>query len=112
MINEGMVGSDTRIAVRSEMLRQIQRLERATPDAWERSVFQAVVGARREDVDWDVPDNEAGYFTWIKSFDALIEELLADGFVRQDEVDGQPVLVAELTDPSIDWSFVADPIRV
>jgi len=112
MINEGIVGSDSRIALRSEMLRQIHRLESATPEVWERAVFESLTGARREDVDWEVEDNQAGYYTWVKSFDALIEELVSDGFVRQDTAEDGSLLVAETTDPSLDWSSVADPLKV
>ena len=103
MINEGIVGNEARIAVRSEMVRQMQTLGRATADDWERAVFESVTGGKREDVDWDVEDNQAGYRTWIKSFDGLVGELVDDGFVRREEIDGTSVLVAENTDPSIDW---------
>ena len=112
MINEGVVGSDSRIALRSEMLRQIHRLESVTPERWERAVFESLTGASREDVDWDVEDNKAGYYTWVKSFDALIEELVADGFVRREAAEDGSLLVAETTDPSLDWSSVADPLKV
>ncbi len=111
MINEGIVGSDSRIALRSEMLRQIHRLESATPQAWERAVFESLTGARREDIDWDVEDNKAGYYTWVKSVDELIEELVTDGFVRRDAAEGGTLLVAEKADPNLDWSSVADPLK-
>jgi len=103
MINEGIVGDDTISSVRSEMVRQIQRLGKATPDQWERAVFESVTGGKREDVDWSIEDNQAGYRTWIKSFDGLIGELEEDGFVKREGTASEPILVAQTNDPSIDW---------
>ena len=71
VLNEGIVTSDTKIKMKSEMLRQLAVLEQATPDEWERAVFESLTGQKREDVDWDVEDNHAGYYTWIRSFDQL-----------------------------------------
>lgn len=103
MINEGFVGDDALSAIRSEMMGQIRKLGRATADRWERAVFESVTGGKREDVDWDHEDNQAGYRTWIRSFDGLIAELVNDGHVRREEVDGETILVAEDVDPAIDW---------
>jgi hypothetical protein len=107
MLNEGIVASDTTTAMKSEMVRQINRLRRATPDAWERAVFEAITGHTREDVDWEVEDNQAGYRTWIKAFDELVGELIDDGYVRAERDGTEKVLVAQDVDPSVGWSELA-----
>ena len=81
MSNEGLIVNSTAAQVKSEIVNQIRNLGRATPDALERAVFEAVVGREREEVDWSVEDNQAGYYTWVKSFDQLITELVEDGYV-------------------------------
>jgi hypothetical protein len=104
-LNEGIVGSDTRIAMKSEMLKQLNRLNETTPDEWERAVFESLTGYRREDVDWNVPDNQAGYYTWIRSFDELISELEEDGYVMAVDLKGnRKVLKKTEWDPSIEYS--------
>ena len=79
MLNEGIITNSTKSLVKSEMLRQLT--EETTPEQWERRVFEAVTKHKREDVDWEFEDNQAGYYTWIKSFDGLIDELIEDGYV-------------------------------
>ena len=59
VLNEGIVGSDTKIEMKSEMLKQLASLKETTPDEWERSVFESLTGQKREDVDWSIPDNQA-----------------------------------------------------
>ena len=81
MLNEGIIVNDTAALVKSEMVRQIRRLGPATPDDLERAVFKALTGHDREDVDWDIEDNQAGYYTWLRSFDDLISELVEDGYL-------------------------------
>ena len=104
-INEGIVGSGTKIAVKSEMLRQLKSVNETTPDEWERAVFESLTGHRREDVDWDIPDNHAGYYTWIRSFDQLISELEEEGYVTVSDVGGnRKVLKKTDWDPAIDYS--------
>ena len=76
MLNEGIIVNDTTALVKSEMVKQIRRLGDTTPDELERAVFKALSGHDREEVNWDLADNQAGYFTWLKSFDQLIEELM------------------------------------
>lgn len=100
MHNEGTVTESTRTEILTQMILQLENLERATPDQWERSVFQAVTGGSREDVDWDVEDNHAGYFLWLKSFDELAAELVEDGYVAEQWLDGQRLLIPR--EP--DWS--------
>jgi hypothetical protein len=87
-LNEGIVGSDTKIQMKSEMLKQLDHLKETTPDEWERAVFESLTGQKREDVDWDIPDNHAGYYTWIRSFDQLINELEEEGYVKVVEQSG------------------------
>ena len=105
ILNEGIVGSDTKVAMKSEMLKQLNLLNETTPDEWERAVFESLTGHRREDVDWDVPDNHAGYYTWIRSFDQLINELEDEGYVKVAGRGGdRKVLKKTDWDPAIDYS--------
>jgi len=106
MLNEGMIQNDAASLVKSEMVRQIQRLGPTTPDELERAVFEAIVGHKREEFDWDNKDNQAGYYTWIKSFDQLISELVEDGYIRVEE---ERKLVPTETDPPIDYSHLVYP---
>jgi hypothetical protein len=109
MLNEGLIVNDTTALVKSEMVRQIRRLGATTPDDLERAVFKALIGHDREEVDWDVEDNQAGYYTWIKSFDQLIGELIEDGYIRSEEVRR---LVPTEADPSVEYShLVYPPVR-
>ena len=109
-LNEGIVGTDTKIAMKSEMLRQLGLLKETTSDEWERAVFESLTGSKREDVDWDVEDNQAGYYKWIRSFDQLISELEDDGYVRVENVgDNRKVLKATDWDPAIDYSQLIYP---
>lgn len=112
MLNEGIVTSDAKVLMKSEMLRQIWQLRAVTPDIWERRVFQALTGQRREDVDWELEDNQAGYYTWIKSFDGLIEELIEDGYVVVEaHSDGSRTLKATEADPPLAVSPLVAPGR-
>ena len=109
-LHEGFVVSDTKTLMKSEMIRQLALLRETTPDEWERSVFESLTGHKREDVDWDLNDNEAGYYTWIRSFDELITELEEDGYVRVAEADGnRRVLTATERDPIVDYSQFVYP---
>jgi hypothetical protein len=111
MINEGNVTDGTPALLRSEMVQQLQSLGSASPDEWERAVFRALTGHDREDVDWDFEDNQAGYYTWIRSFDGFAQELVDDGFVKVGRQEGAPVCLPAETDPPIGWSQVAYPSR-
>jgi len=109
-LNEGIIAGDTRVQVKSEMLRQLAHLKETTPDLWERSVFESLTGHKREDVDWEIPDNQAGYYTWIRSFDQLVCELEEDGFVRSVKVDGNKKILKKTDwDPSIEYSELVYP---
>ena len=106
MINEGLIINDTAALLKSEMVKQIRRLRSATPDELERAVFAAIVAHEREDVDWEIEGNQAGYYTWMRSFDQFITELIEDGYIRVEEERG---LVATEADPSIEYSHLAYP---
>jgi hypothetical protein len=82
MLNEGILVSDTKITMKSLMLRVLWRLGPTDPVTWERFVFRELTGRTQNDVDWDVKDNQAGAFTWIRAFDDLITELVDDGYVK------------------------------
>jgi hypothetical protein len=113
MLNEGVITSDTKALVKSEMLKQLWRLGNTTPDLLERAVFSSLTGGNREDVDWDVDDNQAGCFLWIRSFDLLIGELAEDGYLRVDSLGGERhlQLVPVEALPSLDISSLVYPQR-
>jgi hypothetical protein len=62
-----------------------------------------MTGHEREDVDWSIEDNQAGYYTWFKSFDQLIGELVEDGYIRV-EGDEHRQLIPTETEPQSAWS--------
>lgn len=106
MLNEGLIIDDTSALVKSQIVNQIRRLGPATPDSLERAVFKALVGHDREEVDWDSDDNQAGYFTWLKSFDKLVHELIEDGYIQTQE----PVLLAPTEAESVsEYSHLVYP---
>ena len=111
MLNEGIISNSPKTLVKSEMLRQLWANKRTTPDLWERAVFKALTGSIRDQVDWDFDDNQAGYYTWLKSFDQLVQELIEDGYVREEAEGGGKVLVATEVDPGLDLSMFAYPTR-
>jgi hypothetical protein len=109
-LNEGIITNDSKILMKSEMIRQLASLKETTPDEWERRVFESLTGHKREDVDWDFEDNQAGYYTWVLSFDHLISELEEDGYVRVEDAGGnRKVLIATETDPPDDYSQFVYP---
>ena len=85
MLNEGLIVNDSAALVKSEIVRQIRRLGSCNPDELERAVFEALVGRSREEVDWEIEDNQAGYYTWVQSFDGLVQELIADGYILSEK---------------------------
>lgn len=110
MLNEGITSQDTRSLVKTHMIRTLHQLGATTPEAWERATFKAVTGHEQDEVDWSVEDNQAGYYSWVKSFDQLINELIEDGFVRQEKVGPDEFQLAPAeTDPAIDWSKFVYP---
>ena len=109
-LNEGVVMNSTKSLVKSEMVRALHRLGPTTPDQWEREVFKTLTGRKREDVDWSLDDNQAGYYSWVKSFDQLVAELIEDGYVREEAVGGdRRRLVPVETDPNIEWTQFVYP---
>ncbi len=108
VLNEGLLVSDSKIRVKSEVLNQIRRLGPTKPEELERAVFKSLVGHDRDQIDWSMPDNQAGYYTWIKSFDALITELIEDNAIVAQE-DG--TLVPTEAEPRSDYSHLVYPPR-
>ena len=106
MLNEGIVVNDTIALLKSSVTDHIRRIGTTTPEQLERAVFHAMVGHNREDVDWSVEDNQAGYYSWIRSFDQCVIELIEDGVILQNE-DG--TLVPTEAEPSSDPSFLVYP---
>jgi hypothetical protein len=85
MLNEGLIVNDTASLVKSAIVDHIRRLGPTTAENLERSVFEALVGRDRDDVDWAIEDNQAGYYAWVKSFDGLVAELIEDGYIVTEE---------------------------
>jgi hypothetical protein len=106
MLNEGLIVNDTTALVKSEMVRQIRRLGPTTPDELERAVFSALAGHSREEVDWDIEDNQAGYYSWVRSFDGLINELIEDGYILTEE---PGILVPTKAEPVSEYSHLVYP---
>jgi hypothetical protein len=106
MLNEGLISNDSVALMKSEIVNQIRRLGITTPHDLERTVFKALVGRDREEVDWEIEGNQAGYFTWVKSFDRLIGELIDDGYIRDDEHGNLAPTEAE---PRSDYSHIVYP---
>ena len=111
MLNEGIILNDTTTLMKTEMVKQLHKLGTTDPEHWERAVFEALTGGSREDVDWEIEDNKAGYYTWVKAFDGLIGELAEDGHVKRERVDDGWVLrPVETVDP-LDFSHLVYPSR-
>lgn len=106
MLNEGLIVNDTKALAKSEIVNQIRHLGPSTPDQLERAVFKSLVGHDREEVDWDIQDNQAGYFTWLKSFDVLVTELIEDGYIL---ADASGRLVPTEAEPVSEYSHLAYP---
>lgn len=106
MLNEGIIVNDTTALVKSEIVNQIRRLGPTTPGDLERAVFQSLTRHSRDDVDWTVEDNQAGYYSWMRSFDSLVGELVDEGYIRVDEQNG---LVPTESLPQIDYSYLVYP---
>lgn len=108
MLNEGLIVNSTSSLVKSEIVNQIRRLGPTTPDQLERSVFRALVGHSREEVDWDIPDNKAGYYTWVKTFDDLVRELVEDGYITDSDSE---CLAPTDAEPLSEYSHLVYPPR-
>jgi hypothetical protein len=113
MLNEGIVLDDAKTLMKSEMIHQIRKLGETDPETWERAVFEAITGQKREDVDWAVEDNHAGYYLWVKTFDQLIGELIDDGYVRDQATEGDRRILAPRDDePDLDVSRLVYPSAI
>ena len=108
MLNEGLILNDTAALMKSEIVNQIRRIGPSAPDHLERAVFKSLVGHSREEVDWDVEGNQAGYYTWVKSFDRLVGELIEDGYIVTEEPN---ILAPTETDPVSEYSHLAYPLK-
>ncbi|MHC4398908.1 MAG: hypothetical protein ACYTG0_04430 [Planctomycetota bacterium] len=108
MLNEGLIVNDASALVKSEIVNQIRRLCHTTPDALERAAFKALVGRNLEEVDWEIEDNHAGYYTWVKSFDGLVNELIEDGYIHAEEPGSLAPTEAE---PRSEYSHLVYPSR-
>jgi len=106
MENEGVIVKSNTVVIKSEMVTQLTRLSVTTPEKLEGAVFHALTGYSKDEVDWEVEDNQAGGFLWTKAFDQLLAELFKDGYVRVEEHDGKSVLVANEEYPTSEYSFV------
>jgi len=106
MLNEGIIVNDATSLMKSEIINQMRRLGSATPGELERAVFQSITGHQREEVDWDIEDNQAGYFTWMQSFDRLLVELIEDGYMTKE---GPSTLVANEPEPGTQYSHLVYP---
>lgn len=113
MLHEGIILNNTTNLMKSEMIRQIKRLKSTNPESWSRATFEAITGSSLDDVDWNFQDNKAGFYTWIRSFDQLVTELIEDGYIKQveDEVTGHMVMEPTATDPPVEFSHLAYPAR-
>jgi hypothetical protein len=111
MENEGILVSTSWMLMKDEMINAIRELGSGTPDEWERAVFERLTGHNRDDVDFEVDDNQAGYFLWLKTFDKLVAELIDDGYVTAEngEDGAPPRIVAREADPSLAWNRLVYP---
>lgn len=111
MLNEGIVVSDATVLVKSEIINQIRRLGSTSPVELERVVFESLTGHKREEVDWEIEDNQAGYYTWLRSFDQLVDELVQDDYILvETEGNGSKrVLAPSESLPSVDYSQLVYP---
>jgi len=111
MLNEGIIVNDSTALIKSEMINQIRTLGHTTPNELERAVFKSVSGHDRDEVDWDIEDNQAGYFTWLQSFDQLLSEVIEDGYILVEEAEdgeGRTLVPAEV-EPHSEYSFLVYP---
>jgi hypothetical protein len=81
--------------LKSEMVHQLRLMGEATAAAWEQTVFKALTGRRREDLDWSYAENVSGYELWIATFTQLVAELIRDGSVVREVRDGRGILFAQ-----------------
>ena len=111
MLNEGLIVNDTAALLKSAIVDRIRDLGATTPEELERAAFKALTGHDRDDIDWDVEGNQAGYYTWVKSFDQMISELVEDGYILIEEStdEGERTIVPTVPLPDIEYSHVAYP---
>ena len=104
MLNEGLIHNTSATLVKAEMIRALHRLGPTSPELWERETFKGITGHDHDELDWSIEDNQAGYYTWLRSFDQLIGELIEDGFVREENVGTDSETSGGSTGPSVTGS--------
>ena len=110
MLNEGILTNNATTIIKSEMINQLRRLGGGTAQEIEQAVFKAIVGHDPQEIDWDIEDNHAGYYTWVKAFDFLVTELVEDGYLLEepDENGGRTLRPTEPL-PAINYSHLGKP---
>ena len=114
MLNEGIITNDTTALVKSEMVRQLRELGETTPEQWENATFEAFTGSKRDEIDWEVEDNKAGYYLWLKSFDNFIQELVDEGYATVESAEGSDAKTIKPggdAGETGDWSQMVYPPR-
>lgn len=112
MLNEGIITNSDTALVKSEMVRQLRRLGETSPKSWEGATFEALTGNTRDEIDWEVEDNKAGYFLWVKTFDTLVGELVEDGYAIVNEAEGsgeKTIRLGEVADDGAECSQLVYP---
>jgi hypothetical protein len=108
MLNEGLIVNDSTALVKSEILNQSRRLGEASAAELQRAVFTALVGHEPDEVDWSIEDNQAGYYTWVRSFDRLLQELIEDGSLLTGQT---ATFLPTSAEPQSEPSFLVYPPR-
>ena len=109
MLNEGIILNNAAALVKSKIVDEIRNLGSTSPDELERTVFKSITGHSRDEVDWEVDDNQAGYYTWLTSFDGLITELVEDGYIVVKEEGEERQIVPTDALPSSEYSHLVYP---
>ena len=99
MINEGRIVEDRKARVRSVMVQEIQRLGPTTPNEWQHQTYHVLTGIDPDKLDLSDVETEKTYFTWVRTFDTLIDELIDDGYVTLREHNGEWLLVPTEEEP-------------
>lgn len=93
MLDEGILTNSSKTLMKSAMIKTLGDLGETSPRRWQEAVFALVTGHQVEEIDWSVEENLAGYYTWTKSFDNLIGELVEDGYVRAEMRGGNRMII-------------------
>ena len=106
MLNEGVIQTSSRDALKSEMVNQIAVFKELDANQWQARVFQVITGESAENIDFDDADNVCNYRIWVRNFDQYIQELVEDGYVEAigKSEDGYPIMKAINREASPQWS--------